>query len=211
VRNEGFSNVGLSTLFANWLIFLQSTGSGPADGWLKSLFPFVTCRSCLGTAQFPGIGGSMSKAVRTTLGLVVSLALLSAMALAEPGKTSDKSNNGGKQHHSRFAKAAFWRHHGKNDKSSKNPEVNKQQAKKAQSAHVKPVAANQASHKSSQKEKQQASKVAGKKAPSRKVANSKAATQQHVAKAHGPVKHHTAAKAEKSHEKTQHSTTASLR
>ncbi|HET7750364.1 MAG TPA: hypothetical protein VFK81_13345 [Terriglobales bacterium] len=142
---------------------------------------------------------------------MVSLALLSAVALAEAGKTGDKGKNDGKQHHSRLAKAAFWRHHGKKDKSPKQAEATKQQAKQAKPAPVKPVAAKQASHKSSQKAKQQASKVSAKKPSSQKVASSKTAPKQHVAKAHGPVKHHSAAKATKSHEKTQHSTTASLR
>jgi hypothetical protein len=52
----------------------------------------------------------MTKAIRTTLGLVVSLVLLNALTMAQPGgSNADKDKN--KEHHSRLTKFAFWRHH----------------------------------------------------------------------------------------------------
>ena len=52
----------------------------------------------------------MSKSIRTALSLVVSLVLFSALMMAEAGgNNADKGKN--KEHHSRFAKVAFWRHH----------------------------------------------------------------------------------------------------
>src|SRR5437870_12616502 len=75
-----------------------------------SVFPFVTCEPPLTTAQFPKPGGFMSKAIRTTLSLVVSLVLFSALTMAQPGgNNANKDKN--KEHHSRFAKVEFWRHH----------------------------------------------------------------------------------------------------
>src|SRR5579864_2389343 len=68
----------------------------------------------LTTAQFPKPGGFMSKAIRTTLSLVVSLVLLSALTMAQPGGSNadkDKNRDKNKEHHSRLTKFAFWRHH----------------------------------------------------------------------------------------------------
>jgi len=50
----------------------------------------------------------MSKAIRTTLSLVGSLVLFSALTMAQPGgNNANKDKN--KEHHSRFTKVAFWR------------------------------------------------------------------------------------------------------
>jgi hypothetical protein len=60
----------------------------------------------------------MSKAIKTGLSLVASLALFSSLAMAQAsGYNADKDKN--KEHHSRLAKAAFWRHHKDSDKNAK--------------------------------------------------------------------------------------------
>ncbi len=52
----------------------------------------------------------MNRAIRTALSLVVSLVLFSTLTMAQPsGNKADKDQN--KEHHSRLAKVAFWRHH----------------------------------------------------------------------------------------------------
>ena len=120
----------------------------------------------------------MRKALRTTLGLVVSLALLSAMATAAPsGKNADKhKNNNKKEHHSVFSKLAFWRHHKNTAKNGKNHGASQHaQAKTTQkrTASAKPTGEKkdqkqQTSQKQQSSEKQQAShksKASGKKAP----------------------------------------------
>jgi hypothetical protein len=79
----------------------------------------------------------MTKAVRTTLSLVVSLVLFGTGTLAHAGGNNiDKDQNKNKEHHSRISKLAFWRHHRDSDKSPKTV-----QAKQAQPtpAQVKPV------------------------------------------------------------------------
>jgi len=60
----------------------------------------------------------MSKAIRTALSLVVSLVLFSALTMAQAGGNADKGKN--KEHHRRFAKVAFWRHHKDADKKARN-------------------------------------------------------------------------------------------
>lgn len=58
----------------------------------------------------------MNKAVRTSLRLVVSIVLLSAVALAHvTGSNVDKNTNRG--HHSRLSKLAFWRGHKDHNRS----------------------------------------------------------------------------------------------
>ncbi len=60
----------------------------------------------------------MSKAIRTTLSLVVSLVLFSVLTPAQTvGNNADKDKN--KEHHSGLAKVAFWRHHKDADKNAK--------------------------------------------------------------------------------------------
>src|SRR5437660_1653106 len=109
----------------------------------------------------------MSKATRTILSVVVSLMLFSALTMAQTGaKNSDKDKN--KEHHSRFAKVAFWRHHKDADKHAKQGNAmqapsTQQQAKTAQ---LKPTSAKQPAGKSSQKQQhasQMMSKPSGKK------------------------------------------------
>src|SRR5437588_12852668 len=82
----------------------------PPSPFPHSIFPFVTCEPPLTTAQFTKPGGFMSKSIRTALSLVVILVLLSALMMAEAGRNNaDKGKN--KEHHSRSAKVAFYRHH----------------------------------------------------------------------------------------------------
>ena len=102
----------------------------------------------------------MSKTTRTTVSLAVSLALFSALALAETGGNANKDKNT-QEHHSHLAKAAFWRHHKDLHKSAKpaqRPQASspKTQAKAAQ---VKPVSAKVTTGKNDQKPAQHASNV----------------------------------------------------
>ena len=86
----------------------------------------------------------MSKSMRTTLSLVVSLALFSALTMAQPGgNNANKDKN--KEHHSRFAKVAFWRHHKDPDKKAKAQMPSKHA--QAKTAQMKPASAKQATGK----------------------------------------------------------------
>jgi hypothetical protein len=87
------------------------------------------------------MGDFMSKAVRCTLSLAVSLVLFSAVALAQAGGNSGAQEKGkNKEHHSRLAKIAFWRHHDHSDKNTKQAQVKKVQSKlvQAKAAQMKP-------------------------------------------------------------------------
>src|SRR5437016_2829347 len=124
----------------------------------------------LTTAQLPKPGGFMSKAIRTTLSLVVSLVLFSALTMAQTGENNaDKNKN--KEHHSRLAKIAFWRRHHKDaNKNAKQAQATQSPSKQAQAktAQVKPASAKQAAGKKDQKQEQHASnmsKPSAKKAP----------------------------------------------
>jgi hypothetical protein len=107
----------------------------------------------------------MSKAIRTTLSLVISLVLLSTLTMAKTnGNNADKDKN--KQHHSRLSKIAFWRHHKDTSKNAKAQAQSKHA--QAKTAQVKPVAAKQATDKKEQKPEQhvaKAKKASGNKAP----------------------------------------------
>jgi hypothetical protein len=111
----------------------------------------------------------MSKAIRTTLSLVVSLVLFSTLTMAQAGgNNADKDKN--KEHHSRLAKVAFWRHHKDADKSAKQAQATQAPSKQAQAktAQIKPSSAKQAAGKKDQKQEQHAShmsKTSAKKAP----------------------------------------------
>jgi len=111
----------------------------------------------------------MSKAIRTILSLVVSLMLLSALTMAQTGgNNADKSKD--KEHHSRFAKVAFWRHNKDADKNAKPGQAAPVPSKpvQAKTAQVKPASAKQVAGKNSPKAEQHAShmsKLSVKKAP----------------------------------------------
>ena len=102
----------------------------------------------------------MSKAIRTTLSLVVSLVLLSALTMAQPGgSNADKDKN--KEHHSRLTKFAFWRHHKGVDKNAKQSQATETPSKQAQTktAQIKPVSTKQVAGKKDQKHEQHASNM----------------------------------------------------
>ena len=111
----------------------------------------------------------MSKAIRTTLSLVVSLMLFSALTMAQSGgNNADKDKN--KEHHSRLAKFAFWRHHKGADKNAKQAQATQAPSKQAQAktAQIKPASTKQVAGKKDQKPEQHASnisKASAKKAP----------------------------------------------
>jgi Ni/Co efflux regulator RcnB len=89
----------------------------------------------------------MSKAVRTILSLVVSLVLFSAVALAQAGgHNAHKDKNKNKEHHSRLAKVAFWRHHKHSDQSAKQAQAKQAQSKTGpgKGNAIKPSPAKQA-------------------------------------------------------------------
>ena len=109
----------------------------------------------------------MNKAVRNILSVMTSLVLLNTLTLAQAGGNTDKDQNS-QQHHSRLAKAAFWRHkdNGKNTKQLQAPQASKQAPVKT--AQIKPVSAKMSADKKDQKPEQHASKVSqpsSKKAP----------------------------------------------
>ena len=111
----------------------------------------------------------MSKAVRTLLSLVASLVLFSAMTMAQAGGNNAERNKN-KEHHSRLAKVAFWRHHKDADKNTKGAQAAQAPPKQAQAttAQVKPASAKQAAGKKDPKQEQHASNVSkpsDKKAP----------------------------------------------
>ena len=122
----------------------------------------------------------MSKAIRTILSGVVSLVLLSALTMAQAGANADKDKNE-KEHHSRLAKAAFWRHHkesGKNTKPPQAPQVSKQAP--AKTAQLKPASAKLSAGKNDHKPAPHASntsKPSAKKAPTASKAQPQQKTQ----------------------------------
>ena len=102
----------------------------------------------------------MSKAIRTTLSLVVSLVLFSALTMAQPGgNNADKDKN--TEHHSRLSKLAFWRHHKGTDKSAKRAQATQVPSKQAQAktAQLKPASTKQVAGKKDQKQEQHASNM----------------------------------------------------
>jgi hypothetical protein len=96
----------------------------------------------------------MSKAMRTTVCVAVSLVLSGVLAMAQTsGNNVDKDQN--KEHHSRFSKVAFWHRHKDADKNAKQSETTKTPSRQTQvkqtqvkTAQVKPVPAKPASGKS---------------------------------------------------------------
>jgi hypothetical protein len=106
----------------------------------------------------------MSKAIRTTLSLVVSLVLLSALTMAQPGGSNagkDKNKDKNKEHHSRLTKFAFWRHHKGVDKNAKQSQATQTPSKQAQTktAQIKPASTKQVAGKKDQKHEQHASNM----------------------------------------------------
>ncbi len=101
----------------------------------------------------------MSKAIRTILSVMVSLALLSTLTMAQAGVNADKDKNE-KGHHSHLAKAAFWRHHkesGKNTKPPQAPQVSNHAP--AKTAQLKPASAKLSAGKTDQKPAPHATKT----------------------------------------------------
>jgi hypothetical protein len=101
----------------------------------------------------------MTKAIRTTLSLLVSLVLFSALTMAQPGgSNADKDRN--KEHHSHLAKLAFWRHKGV-DKNAKQVQATQTPSKQAQAktAQIKPASTKQVAGKKGQKHEQHASNM----------------------------------------------------
>src|SRR5713101_3216677 len=104
----------------------------------------------------------MSKAIRSILSLFVSLVLFSTLTAAQTGGNASKDkkskDKNSQEHHSRFAKAAFWHHHkdaGKNTKQGQAPQASKQAP--AKTAQLKPVSAKLSAGKKDQKPEQLAS------------------------------------------------------
>lgn len=101
----------------------------------------------------------MSKTIRTTLCLAVGLLLFSALTMAQAGgNNADKDTN--KEHHSRLAKVAFWRHHKDADKNAKQAQATPAPSKQApaKTAQIKPASSKQVAGKKDQQE-QHASKM----------------------------------------------------
>jgi hypothetical protein len=102
----------------------------------------------------------MSKAIRTALGLVISLVLFSAIMITHAsGQNADTDKK--REHHSHLAKLAFWRHHKAADKRAKHGHVTQAPSKRVhvKAAQMKRTSANQATSKGDQKQTQHASKM----------------------------------------------------
>jgi len=100
----------------------------------------------------------MSKATRSILSVVVSLMLFSALTMAQTGRNNaDKGKD--KEHHSRFAKVAFWHHHKDADKNARPAQTTQAPSTQpqAKTAQLKPASAKQVAGKNSQKQQQHAS------------------------------------------------------
>src|ERR1700686_3700210 len=116
---------------------------------MSARFPDSVCLSSLvspplSTAQLPKQGGFMSKAIRIILSLVIGLLLFSAMTMAQAGgNNAEKDTN--KEHHSRLAKVAFWRHHKGADENAKRAQATPAPSKQAEGKRtlVKPAVAKQ--------------------------------------------------------------------
>ena len=111
----------------------------------------------------------MTKTIKTTVSLVLSLLLLSALTMAQ-ASGSNANKDEGKEHHSRLSKAAFWRHHKDADKNKKQAQAQQASSKPAQAktAQVKPASTKQVAGKKGQKQEQHVvnmSKAPAKKAP----------------------------------------------
>jgi len=140
----------------------------------------------------------MSKAIRTTLSLVVSLVLFSAVALAHAGgnnadKDKGKDNKDNKERHSRISKLAFWHHH-KNGSNS-----------------AKTVQAKQAQPKQAQPKQAQAKAALTKPAPATRTAGKKDQKQELHARSQAPAKKPSTATKTKPQVKAKSRTTASLK
>jgi hypothetical protein len=101
----------------------------------------------------------MSKAIRTTVSVVVGILLFSAMTMAQAGgNNTEKDKN--KESHSRLGKVAFWRHHQDAD-NAKRAQAARGPSKPAQAktAQVKPASAKQIAGKKEQTQEQQASNL----------------------------------------------------
>jgi hypothetical protein len=121
----------------------------------------------------------MSKAIRTILSLVVSLVFFSMLTMAQTGaNNAEKDKN--KEHHNRFSKVAFWRHHSAADKNAKPAMPTPSKQAQAKPAQVKPVSTKQVANKSNQKPEQHASNMS--KPASKKAAAANKTKSQHKAK-----------------------------
>ena len=102
----------------------------------------------------------MRNTFKTVLSLGLSIVLFSALAIAhDRGNSAEKDKN--KEHQSRLAKVAFWRHH-KNAKQEPIRQAHSRQPQ-AKTAQIKPVSAKQkplASKKTKAQQKMQDPKTA---------------------------------------------------
>src|SRR5215510_12284198 len=89
----------------------------------------------------------MNQEFRIAQRLVVSALLLSAVAVAQPGTNNSSKST---EHHSKFSKVTFWRHHKDANKNVKDDQSTAAQAKpaaakesQASKTQVKAVSAKQ--------------------------------------------------------------------
>src|SRR5437764_3803533 len=102
-------------------------------------------------------GGPMSKTVRSILSLLFSLALLSALTMAQANGNTGKTNQ---EHHSRMSKAAFWRHHNKTEKNAKQAQTTPASKQpRSKTAQLMPVSAKVSTGSKNQKQEQHAAKT----------------------------------------------------
>lgn len=106
----------------------------------------------------------MNRPLKATLSLLGGMAMFGAVALAQAS-----GNNAGKEeHHSRFAKVAFWHHHKDSAKNPKPALATKAQSKPAQAkpAQIKGASAKQSVAGKDHRQEQHAGKTS--KAPGKK-------------------------------------------
>ena len=113
----------------------------------------------------------MSKAIRTILSLVVSLVLLSALTMAQAGGNNADKDKNNKEHHSRLAKVAFWRHHKDADKNAKPGQATQAPSKPPQAKTVRVKPAKPAAGKKDQGQEQHASNMSKPSAKTTPAAN----------------------------------------
>jgi hypothetical protein len=103
----------------------------------------------------------MSKAIRTTLSVVVSLVVFSTLTMAQPGGNNADKDKNNKEHHSRLAKFAFWHHHKSSGKNAKQAQATQTPSKQAQTktAQIKPASTKQVAGKKDQKHEQHESNM----------------------------------------------------
>jgi hypothetical protein len=125
----------------------------------------------------------MNHAFGTVPRLALTALLLSAISIA-PAAAKDTKNKS-TEHHSKFSKVAFWRHHNDTNKSAKHESAKPATSKQAQpqAAQVKPAVAKQSQASKTQVKAVSAKQPAQKKQATKAITSSAPKTTSKVASA----------------------------